>query len=291
MRRRFYAIVCRLRRIWYLVIRARLNETQKTAYKMRTRQIEGVAMADGVVLSYPKSGRTWVELMLSRLYVRRLGLPESRVLEFEEDRFEFPDIPYLYFTHDYAHVVDGQWLLPEACSRRYFRRARTLFIVRNPIDVAVSMYFQLSRRDRYDVNMPIFDFVRGHKGGLVTAIEFMNRWAVELPRIERHHVVRYEDLAADTVSQFTAIVRFFGLDFGDVEIRDAVAFASFQNVQALEKTGTFADWRFHSGGTEDVDSLKVRRGKVGGYRDYFDARQEAELEAMVAERLDPIYGY
>jgi len=34
----------------------------------------------------------------------------------------------------------------------------------------------------------------------------------------------------------------------------------------------------------------VRKGKVGGYRDFFTEEQCAQLDAMVAE-LDPIFGY
>ena len=34
-----------------------------------------------------------------------------------------------------------------------------------------------------------------------------------------------------------------------------------------------------------------RRGKVGGYRDYFSPEQVAELEALMRERLSPSLGY
>ena len=41
----------------------------------------------------------------------------------------------------------------------------------------------------------------------------------------------------------------------------------------------------------DPNSYKVRRAKVGGYRDYFDAAQAAEIEEYVAKKLSPAYGY
>jgi hypothetical protein len=37
------------------------------------------------------------------------------------------------------------------------------------------------------------------------------------------------------------------------------------------------------------DSYKVRKAKVGGYRDYFDEDQIVSLEAIVNERLNPLY--
>jgi hypothetical protein len=41
----------------------------------------------------------------------------------------------------------------------------------------------------------------------------------------------------------------------------------------------------------NVDSYKVRRGKVGGFRDYFSDAEVEEIERYVRERLDPVFGY
>jgi len=39
------------------------------------------------------------------------------------------------------------------------------------------------------------------------------------------------------------------------------------------------------------NTYKVRRAKVGGYRDYFDDDQVARIEALVNETLAPDFGY
>ena len=44
------------------------------------------------------------------------------------------------------------------------------------------------------------------------------------------------------------------------------------------------------GDKDNPQSFKVRKAKVGGYRDYFTDEQCAQLDVMVAE-LDPIFGY
>jgi hypothetical protein len=279
------------RRLFYLLIRTRLDEAHTAAYKLRTRQLIGAACSRGIILSYPKSGRTWVESMLSNLYVRRFALPDTRILDFQDDREELPGLPYFFFTHDYAHVTHGQWLIPQRYSRRHFRATPTIFIVRYPIDTAVSMYFQQSRRERNLDEVEIYDFVTTYQGGLQTIIEFMNFWACELPQIHTHKIVRYEDLSSDTYQSFGAIIRFLNLDFDDTDIRKAVEFARFDNLQQLEKEGKLADWRFSKTRVEDQDDMKVRRGKVGGYKDYFDEVQCKELEGIVTKTLDPVYGY
>jgi hypothetical protein len=41
----------------------------------------------------------------------------------------------------------------------------------------------------------------------------------------------------------------------------------------------------------DPSTFKVRRGKVGGYREDFDEHQVAELEALVRDNILPALGY
>jgi len=45
------------------------------------------------------------------------------------------------------------------------------------------------------------------------------------------------------------------------------------------------------GNRANPDSYKVRRAKVGGFRDYFDDQQVEQIEAMVSADLLPFFGY
>ena len=112
-----------------------------------------------------------------------------------------------------------------------------------------------------------------------------------MPSIHRHLIVRYEDLFTSPLEKFEEIVHFFGLEFDPEDVRAAVEFARFENLQELEKAGELSDWRFSDGAVNDEDHLKVRRGKIGGYHDYFGVEQCAELEKFVDAVLDPVYGY
>ena len=291
MRQLYYLAKASCRGLLYLVVRIRLDSDEKSAYKLKSRQLSSAVFADAIILSYPKSGRTWVESMLSHLYTSRLGLPETRILDFQDDRTVFPGLPYLFFTHDFAHVTGGRWLIPKAGSRGHFRGTPTLFVVRHPIDTAVSMYFQQLRCEQGIKEVGIYEFVSANQGGLPTVIEFLNFWLEESSKIKRCKIVRYEDLSDDTFAAFRDVVRFFGFEFSDEEVRSAVDFADFGNMQKLEKSGQLSDWRFSENAEDDVDKLKVRRGKVKGYTDYFDEEQVAALEAMVADNLNGQFGY
>jgi alcohol sulfotransferase len=49
--------------------------------------------------------------------------------------------------------------------------------------------------------------------------------------------------------------------------------------------------RLRPGDRANPDSYKVRRAKVGGWRDYFDDRESAAIDAMLAARPLPLFGY
>ena len=76
------------------------------------------------------------------------------------------------------------------------------------------------------------------------------------------------------------------------EIRAAVAFASFENMQKMEAGRTFwSSRRMLPRDPNNPQSFKVRRGKVGGYRDDFTAPEIRRIEALVQAELDPVFGY
>jgi hypothetical protein len=124
-------------------------------------------------------------------------------------------------------------------------------------------------------------------------VAFANQWAKELSGSANILLVRYEDLRRDTAGQLRHILNFMGERPTDKELQETVAFASIENMRKLEERSTF--WRSGSvlrpGERGNVDSYKVRRGKVGGFRDYFSDAEVAEIEHYVRERLNPIFGY
>ena len=65
---------------------------------------------DHVLMSWGKSGRTWLRLMLSRFYQLAYGIPEGRMLEFDNLHRLDPAIPRLFFTHgNYLRDYTGNW--------------------------------------------------------------------------------------------------------------------------------------------------------------------------------------
>ena len=86
---------------------------------------------------------------------------------------------------------------------------------------------------------------------------------------------------------------FIGTPGSEEELRGAVDFASIENMKKMEEGKVFrqAGSRMKPGDKNNPQSFKVRRAKVGGYRDYFEDAEIETLDAMVRDRLSPYYGY
>ena len=79
--------------------------------------------------------------------------------------------------------------------------------------------------------------------------------------------------------------------FGVPEKGPPLGKAAFENLQKLETAGTFSQGGMKLVDANDPTTYKVRRGKVGGYREDFNAQQVAELEALVRDNILPELGY
>jgi hypothetical protein len=257
--------------------------------------------ADAAVVSFGKSGRTWLRVMLSHFYKVRHGLDGEMLIEFDNMHRRDRSIPRLLFTHDnYLGDYTGN-----GRSKSDYDSRRVVLLVRDPADTAVSQYHQWKYRmrphkkllndyPREDEHPDLFEFVMDERGGIPRIVRFMNDWAAALPRMERSMLIRYEDLRSDTATELDRLLRFLGTPGDAKAVQDAVDYASFERMRARESAGTgMADSgsRLTATDRDNPDSFKTRRAKVGGYRDDFTSEQAARIDAWVAENLDPVFGY
>lgn len=259
-----------------------------------------LARTEHVLMSWGKSGRTWLRVMLSRFYQVAYGIPDGRMLEFDNLHRANPAIPSLFFTHgNYLRDYTGNW-----ADKREFYGKKIVLLIRDPRDIAVSQYFQWKFRMRpvkkllndypaHGAEVPIFDFVMDANVGLPAIIGFLETWERELPKVRDSVVLRYEDMRADPAAVLGRVLGFLGTPGSDAQIEEAVAYASYDNMKQLEEKRVFwlSGGRLKPGDHDNPQSYKVRRGKVGGYRDYFDDQQVAAIDALLAARPAPPFGY
>ncbi len=268
----------------YRTVRRELRIRRRLA-----KRLHKIWQADIVVVSHAKSGRTWLATMISHVYHQKYGIDEKKIIKFDNLHKLCKDIPKIYFTHDNRKFPDGQALAPVWL----YARSRVILLLRDPRDVAVSWYFhgqrklRLGRRKR--PTGAIYDFVI--HTGLPGVLGFMERWAGHLERLDRCLVVRYEALRAHPEEELARVMAFIGGDFGPEIIDKAVELATFERLREREQSGFFESDRLHPGKAAEPETFKVRRGKVGGYRDYFTAEELARIEAMIDRPFVAQLGY
>jgi hypothetical protein len=192
-------------------------------------------------------------------------------------------------VHDaYAPTPSGEPLLAGARGAD-----AAIVIVRDPRDVAPS----LANHNGSDIDAAIA-FMDDHEAGFcVKPNRQHNQLRQKLPGWSGHiaswleqrdipvHLVRYEDLQADTAGALRQMLEFSGRPASDEQIRRAVAFADFTQLRQQEQSKGFreAPQPYTAGSF-------FRRGTAGGWRDELTPEQAARIETAHADMMQRL-GY
>lgn len=211
-----------------------------------------------------------------------------------------PAIPLIFFTHD-NYLKD---YTKQTGTKQPYYNKKVVLMVRDPADVAVSQYHQWKYRmaDRKKTindyppagaDVSLYDFVMMPSCGLPKIIDWMNGWASELDKFRDLLVVRYEDLRADPKAMLQRVLTFIGTPATEQELQEAVEFAWSTTCGRWSRKRVFwlSGRRMLAKDRSNPNTYKVRRAKVGGYRDDFTPEQLAAIDGMIAGRLLPGFGY
>lgn len=214
-------------------------------------------------VSYPKSGRTWIRYML-------VHLAPGQEIQFHHDHFEFNDGSRP--PHDFS--VDRRL-------QEYRHVERLVYLERDPRDVMVSLYHQITGRfrDFFDYRGSPSEFIRDPYFGAENLLKFRQVWA-EVVRLRGFLKVTYEECHQDTQGMLRRVADYYGLDCDRERIEQAVAEGAFERMRSVEAAESFQQpWlRPRNGMT------KVRKGKVGGHADELHPEDIAYLNSIFFPR-------
>jgi sulfotransferase family protein len=259
----------------------------------RARELSG---GDAIVVSIPKSGRTWVRTFLCAYFCKRYDHPFSLAPE----RYGDSRIPRIIYSHDRFEQrtkadrwdeLRGKYFIPAAERRR----AKIVLLARDPRDTFVSHYVQLTRRTRETPDQlkqkEIGEVLRDRRHGIASMIEIINGWLEEWSGKPNFLLVRYEDLQRTPEDSFLELLKFLGAQEQDTAaFAHALEFSRFGNMKKMEAAGAFASKILQATDVGDPESFKVRRGKVGGFTDYLTGDDLAYANETMA-KLDSRFGY
>jgi len=205
------------------------------------------------VVSFPKSGRTWLRVMLDDLSIEAV------------------------YTHDGSGYEDHASIATLNADKTKYAAGSILLMVRDPRDIVVSGYFQARRRLRLGSadSLSMSDFIRDERYGIEKVVRFNLQWFAAAPQISRFAIVQYEDLHKNTGRTLSAVARFAGSEKPAEAMADVVSQRSLAHMRRLEASGAL-EQQYGSAlmpaDPSDPESYKVRRGIIGGYVDYLSGR-------------------
>lgn len=270
--------------------------------------------------SYPKSGNTWVRVFLSNLTqeaatpvdvnnLTHSAINSDRRIFDQVLGFETGDLdrehcarlrpvayrwmnaqltePLFCKAHDACDCLDnGDWLMaPDATDK-------VIYIMRNPLDVAVSMAnFNRQSLDEAIAALgnPDAHISRQTRDKQKAQVEQrLGTWSGHVESWTQNAlfqtcIVRYEDLSATPERTFAEITTFLGLPQSDTQRTRAIENASFDGLQAQERASGFRER------PTGVSSF-FRQGRVGDWKAHLTRRQ---IDKVVEDHLPVMqqFGY
>lgn len=249
---------------------------RKTLRNNNSRYIPATVYPDDLFLvSFPKSGNTWMRFILANL----LKGDSEETIDFHTT---IKYVPEVGVHQEEVDALDRPRVLK---SHAAYMKAypKVIYIVRDARDVYVSYYHYL--RKSLPEGMSFSSFLRKEDMRPCRWHEHVSSW-IDQPNV---YVARYEDLLADTFTEVNRIVEYWGAyNFSDTEIKRAIEASDFKSMQQLEaKSGRPFK-------TENEKHIKtetfMRKGAAGDWVNYFDDEDYAFLLSE-AQDLFLRFGY
>ncbi|CAN5325239.1 sulfotransferase domain-containing protein [soil metagenome] len=251
------------------------------------------------LVSYPKSGNTWVRLFYTALTtgtdvdINKLGTDGvisarnviDTTLGIYSSHIHLNDIltyrPALYHTwakgfvnHDFifckvhdACALNGTILFPAAITRG------VVYVLRNPFDMVAST----ANHENVSIEKAL-NFLCDNENSLLgsgirlgTQVkQHLGTWSNHVESWTNVHrdnilIVKYENLLHDSLNEFSKIVAYMELDYSEKEIEAAILKTSFKDIQQQESKVKFKE-------LPKRDQF-FRAGVSGGWRNEITAKQ------------------
>ena len=232
---------------------------------------------DVFLVSYPRSGNTWMRFVLG-------GLINNTDVNFDNMEIYFPDI-YRNTNSQLESIKSPRFLKShEPYDNRY---PKVIYIVRDPRDVAISYYYWMLKFKKF-------------KGSFAEFLKlFFRRDAFPYGRWDTHYlnwvknaqntkngmiIIKYEDLVIDAFDNILKILNFIGIDRGDDDIEKILNNNNFSQMKSKETNMSDQNQLF-----KDTNKKIpfLRKGKINQWKSELDDAQvqtfEKEFGATMSE--------
>lgn len=249
-----------------------------------------------ILVSYPKCGRTWLQYMFDTaisLYI------DSNFVEKYSIRYYYRKLrmPLLYTNHDGTGEGMKSFLDIKYEKKHEFKRKNVIFLIRDPRDVVVSFYFQMKKRAHPKIrfNGTIQEFIRSEYYGVKSIVSFYNMWHLNMQIPRDFLLVRYEEIHKSPKEVLNAVLEFcVKLKIKEEIVDKSIELSAFEEMRKIEIENADLDDvsnKLKPGNIMDLESYKVRKGKIHNYTEYLSDDDIKYLDKEINRNLSNFYWY
>jgi hypothetical protein len=226
---------------------------------------------DVVIVSYPKSGSTWLRFIIANL------LKPHEEVDFLGMQLSVPEISLEACRNgaDFAALPSPRVMRSHALYNRRF--PKVIYLLRDPRDVLLSYYHHFRKFHQFDGTL--LHFLRSDVRPVEWA-QHVNSWIFENPGLDNLCLLRYEDMLSDTLAEIQKILRFAGLSRTTADIQDAVEKSGFHRLRELEdrKGLGYVDH-------QNKEIRFIREGRKGGWQAGFGEEEKTYAKEKLGAML------
>ena len=259
-------------------------------YIGRARKYASLDQFGYIIVSYPKSGRTWLQKMIIEAICLERGIKEK--INDITELSEMADLPLILSTHAGSsweeHIQDENTVSVDDWSK--YSHAKVVFLYRDPRDILVSQYHHIVNRTGYMTFHK--DYVIDNKNvGLLKIINFMNKW---LKNSDAHSdkimSLSYETMRQDTETDLARLFEFWDIPVSPENIKQAIENCTLDKMRQKEKENADSPWMVTKKGAGS-NAFHSRKGMIGEYLEFFSEDQVDQINDKINEKLDARFGY
>lgn len=229
---------------------------------------------DFLFISYPKSGRTWVRYFLGRYIEYAFNTEFSMELPslHEKDKKGSElNLPLIAITHNYFDFFQDVRGEPFILDLNESNNKDYILLVRDPRDVTISYFHhKVTRKNLNLQQMNINEFFLSN----IYGIERHSKWVLQLLKFYKDHrspkILLIYELLKKNPKEFRKLIHFIYKDVKEDALSYAVKSSEFRAMQTYEinqNTNAKSQGRLALANWDgNYNALKVRRGKVEGYK-------------------------
>ncbi|XP_032071467.1 amine sulfotransferase-like [Thamnophis elegans] len=243
---------------------------------------------DIFVITYPKSGTVWTQNIVSLITYEghRDGTENITLID------RAPWLEYNIFHVDLPNRPSPRvicshlpyYLVPKGLRKR---RAKIIYVLRNPKDVLVSSYHFHKISDKMETPKDFDTFFEKFLAGKVVC----SSWLDHIEGWSAHKgdfnilFLSYEEMKKDLRSSVLKICNFLGREITEKEVDEVVYQATFDNMKVDSRVN------YTLMPPEIVDFSKgsfLRKGTVGDWKNHMTVAQSERFDRVFKERMEKL---